>query len=197
LSRPLDQLSPDELGRRFPVILSEYDPAWPARYSDEKACIERTLGSYIIRGISHIGSTSVPGLVAKPTIDILLEVREDADRDWLVRCFAAMEYGYIPQPNKPPPHLFFMKGYTQEGFRGQVFHVHVRYRGDWDERYFRDYLIRHPDTAWEYGELKRQLKKQCEFDRDAYTERKGEFVHSVVKEARKERGVLKRPGIWK
>lgn len=187
----MDLLSYGDLMQLFPVILSEYDPAWPARFTDEKARIQRILGSRVVRRISHIGSTAAPGLVAKPTIDILLEVREDTDNDTLVRYFERMGYGYIPQPQKPPPGMFFMKGYTPDGFSGQVFHVHVRYPGDWNEPYFRDYLNRHPDTAWQYAALKRRLKKEFEFDRDTYTDRKGEFVRSVVKLARKERGIMK------
>jgi GrpB-like predicted nucleotidyltransferase (UPF0157 family) len=193
MAKPLDQLKPEELRRLFPVILSEYNRGWPDQFAAEKARIECTLGSYMVRRISHIGSTAVPGLVAKPTIDILLEVQETVDRDRLVRWFAAMGYGYIPQPQKPPPGMFFMKGYTQDGFRGQAFHVHVRFSSDWNELYFRDYLIRHPDTAWRYVALKRRLKEEFEFDRDAYTDRKGEFVRSVVKRARRERGMMKTP----
>jgi GrpB-like predicted nucleotidyltransferase (UPF0157 family) len=76
---------------------------------------------------------------------------------------------YNRQPGNPPPHMMFMKGYTPEGFKGQAFHVHVRYGGDWNELYFRDYLEEHPDVAAKYEALKMQLKGKYEFDRDAYT----------------------------
>jgi GrpB-like predicted nucleotidyltransferase (UPF0157 family) len=80
----------------------------------------------------------------------------------------------------------FMKGYTPRGFEGQVFHVHVRFSGDWDELHFRDYLIRHPETAAEYGKLKRLIMKKFEFDRDGYTEAKGGFIRHVTALARQE-----------
>ncbi|MFX4261478.1 GrpB family protein [Pelotomaculum propionicicum] len=80
----------------------------------------------------------------------------------------------------------FMKGYTPEGFKGQVYHVHVRYSGDWDELYFRDYLISHPDVADEYGKLKLELKNRFEFDRDAYTDAKTDFIKKATRLAKEE-----------
>lgn len=66
--------------------------------------------------------------------------------------------------------MMFMKGYTPNGFKGQSFHIHVCYKGDWDELYFRDYLLRHSDIAKEYGSLKYKLMKKYKNDREAYTE---------------------------
>lgn len=76
--------------------------------------------------------------------------------------------------------MMFLKGYTPEGFKGQAYHVHVRYRGDGDELYFRDYLLAHPETAKEYGELKLKLKKQYEHDRDGYTDAKTDFIQRII-----------------
>ena len=70
--RPLNELSLSELGALFPIALSAYDPAWQARYAAEAALITEALGAGTVDRISHIGSTAVPGLLAKPTIDILL-----------------------------------------------------------------------------------------------------------------------------
>jgi GrpB-like predicted nucleotidyltransferase (UPF0157 family) len=88
-------------------------------------------------------------------------------------------YLFIERPDKPPPHMMFVKGYTPEGFKGQAFHVHVRYTGDWDEIRFRDYLIGNPSMAEAYTELKKQLAQQFPNDRDAYTEAKTEFIEKV------------------
>jgi len=82
----------------------------------------------------------------------------------------------------------FMKGYTPYGFEDHVFHIHVRYSGDWDELYFRDYLLEHPGVAEEYGILKLKLKDKFEHDRDAYTDAKTEFISEVTRLARKEFG---------
>lgn len=76
--------------------------------------------------------------------------------------------------------MMFMKGYTPEGFKGQAYHLHVRYTGDWGELYFRDYLIAHPETAKEYGELKLLLMQQYKHNRDVYTEAKGDFIRKIT-----------------
>ena len=70
----------------------------------------------------------------------------------------------------------FNKGYTENGFAEKVFHLHLRYIGDNDEIYFRDYLITHPDIAKEYETLKLKLWKRFEHNRDGYTESKSEFI---------------------
>ncbi|WP_301677937.1 GrpB family protein [Methanoculleus methanifontis] len=186
--KPLNEMSLEELGRLFPIILSEYNPDWPAIYASEKELIEHAVGKDHIKRISHYGSTSIPGIIAKPTIDILLEVSDDCDNEELIRNLVDIGYLYNPQPRDPPPHMMLMKGYTPEGFVGQTYHIHVRYGGDWDELYFRDYLILHPDVAEEYSKLKRRLKEEYQFDREAYTQGKAAFIQSVVKEARNEPG---------
>ena len=80
------------------------------------------------------------------------------------------------------------KGYTKEGFADKVYHIHLRYAGDNDELYFRDYLNEHPDIAKGYETLKLQLWKQHEHNRDAYTDAKSDFVRKWTAEARKEYG---------
>jgi GrpB-like predicted nucleotidyltransferase (UPF0157 family) len=80
--------------------------------------------------------------------------------------------------------MMFLKGYTPEGFRGQAYHLHVRYPGDWNELYFRDYLRDHPDAATEYAELKRGLKERFEHDRDGYTNAKTEWIEQHTRLAR-------------
>ena len=75
-----------------------------------------------------------------------------------------------------PVKLSFNKGYTPQGFADRVYHLHVRYFGNWSELYFRDFLIAHSDVAREYERLKLKLWKQYEHDRDGYTEAKTDFV---------------------
>ena len=78
------------------------------------------------------------------------------------------------------------KGYTKNGFADKVYHIHLRYAGDNDELYFRDYLNDHPEVAKEYEILKLQLWKQYEHNRDAYTNAKTDFISRWTAEARKE-----------
>jgi GrpB-like predicted nucleotidyltransferase (UPF0157 family) len=186
MSKPLSEMTNEELWKLFPIMLSEHMPVWKERYEAEKELIAIAIGSANIVRMNHYGSTSVPGLTAKPTIDILMEIAEAAGLDMMKQGMLSIGYLYSPQPKDPPPGMMFMKGYTPRGFEGQVFHVHVRYGGDWDELYFRDYLIRHPEAAYEYGELKKQLLIKYEFDRDGYTEAKGDFIQRITKLARQE-----------
>ncbi len=186
MSKLLSEMNSKELGKLFPIIISEYNPQWPRLYLIEKDIIEKAVGILNIIRISHFGSTSVPNLHAKPTIDILLEVYENTDSEKLVHNLEGIGYIYSPQPNNPAPHMMFMKGYKTNGFKGQAYHVHVRYPGDWDELYFRDYLIAHPDTAQKYQQLKLRLKERFEFDRDGYTSAKGDFIKEITKKARNE-----------
>lgn len=178
----------EELWALFPIILSEYRAEWAKFYEQEKDTIISALGTNNMYRINHIGSTSVPGLIAKPTIDILLEIPTDADIPSLTAALISAGYICNTQPNNPAPHLMFMKGYTPQGFRGQAVHLHVRFPGDWDELYFRDYLRSHPETAKSYGKLKQNLQLRYEHDRDAYTEAKTDFIHEATRLARKEMG---------
>lgn len=183
--------SEDEHRKRvYPVLVRPYNPAWPAWYAVEKANLERLIGLADIRRISHIGSTAVPGLAAKPTIDMLLEINPDTDIDKLIAHFPAPPYICLDEAAltlpTPAPHLMFLKGYLPDGFADKVYHIHVRYPGDWDELIFRDYLIAHPETAAEYATLKMTLLQRFEHDRDEYTQAKTAFVRAVTMQARQQ-----------
>lgn len=188
MNNPLQKMTNEELWALFPIILSEHRAEWTKFYEQEKDTIISALGTKNISRINHIGSTSVPGLIAKPTIDILLEIPTDADIPSLTAALISAGYICNTQPNNPAPHLMFMKGYTPQGFRGQAVHLHVRFPGNWDELYFRDYLRSHPETAKSYGKLKQNLQLRYEHDRDAYTEAKTDFIQEATRLARKEMG---------
>ena len=80
--------------------------------------------------------------------------------------------------------MSFNKGYTENGFEEKIFHLHVRYAGDNDELYFRDYLREHPPLAKQYEELKLSLRKKFEHNRDAYTESKTKFISTYTQLAK-------------
>jgi GrpB-like predicted nucleotidyltransferase (UPF0157 family) len=117
----------------------------------------------------------------------LLEISETADQHELENRLIHLNYRSISKPDNPPPHLMFVKGYTDSGFRGQAYHLHVRYYGDWDEPFFRDYLILHPAIAHEYEILKLHLVALYKNDRDAYTYGKTDFIKRITKLAREEK----------
>ena len=193
MTKELSELTNEALWALFPIILVPHDPVWTERHAQERERIISVVRPENIVRISHIGSTAVPGLIAKPTIDILLEITEGCDTERLKDALTADGYIFSPQPKNPPPHMMFMKGYTPRGFEGQAVHLHARYSGDWDELYFRDYLITHPEAAQAYGRLKERMRVQHELDRDAYTEAKTEFVQQYTALARSEFGEKHNP----
>lgn len=186
MNKKLEQMTNAELWDLFPIILSEHKPEWKENYNNEKNILEQAIGINNIVRMNHFGSTAVPGLIAKPTIDILIEIKEETIIDELIANLKAIGYIYSEQPENPVPHMMFMKGYTSRGFEGQAFHIHIRYKGDWDELYFRDYLINHPGIADEYGRLKTELQKKYEHDRDGYTKAKSGFIKRITQIARTE-----------
>jgi GrpB-like predicted nucleotidyltransferase (UPF0157 family)/N-acetylglutamate synthase-like GNAT family acetyltransferase len=188
---PATETDEERRARIYPIILSEYNPAWLEWYTEEKSNLERLIGVENICRISHIGSTAVPGLTAKPTVDIILEVNETADLDKLTAALSPPEYICLSGTGltipTPSPHIRFIKGYLSDGFAEKVYHIHVVYPNDndtQDKLLFRDYLIDHPEAVAEYAELKRKLFKDYEHNRDGYTEAKGAFIKEIIGKAR-------------
>ncbi len=182
----LHELSIDELGNLFPIYLVEHQDNWNSLYLSEKKILRKIIGKNNIIRISHIGSTAVPGIISKPTIDILLEITGETDLDNLINNMKDEGYNYTAQPENPEPHMMFTKGYTIDGFKGQAFHVHVRYEGDWDEIYFCEYLKVNHNLAKEYESLKIELSRLYKNNRELYTSGKSEFIKKAVMTARKE-----------
>lgn len=157
------------------------DPVWPARYAEEAAAIRRALGpDGPTLQYEHIGSTAVPGLAAKPIIDLLLI---PADGEWpaarLRATLAQLDYVHW-EDNPDPRHLFFVKGMPPFGER-RTHHVHVRPRADAAPILtFRDRLRARPELAQAYERLKRTLAARHPDDREAYTRGKDAFVSAVV-----------------
>ncbi|HCS74324.1 MAG TPA: hypothetical protein DIW17_10670 [Clostridiales bacterium] len=183
LSAPKQETDEERQARIYPIILSEYNPAWPEWFAEEKANLERLIGKDNIARISHFGSTSVPGLLAKPTVDILLEIKENTDIEKLIASLTDNEYICLRQQTiETLDCIMFLKGYLPDGFAEKVYHIHVVRSGDWNERlFFRNYLISHPEAAAEYAELKRSLLGDFEHNRDGYTVAKGEFIRRITK----------------
>ncbi len=112
MNKTLEHMSRQELGRLFPIIVEPYNPQWPALFEQEKGFLETAIGADTIVRLNHIGSTAVPGLDAKPTIDMLLEIKADTDLHRFIQSVCAAGYLVSAQPEKPAPHLMFLKGYT-------------------------------------------------------------------------------------
>lgn len=182
MSPSLEEMSLEELWQLFPIFLREHQDEWKGWYAEERLRLLSFLPANQLVRISHIGSTSLETIWAKPIVDILLEIPKETDmaviRDLL------LQNGYLLM-SESQGRMSFNKGYTPSGFAERVFHLHLRYEGDHDELYFRDYLQEHPAVAKDYEQLKLSLWKQYEHNRDAYTDSKTDFIKKYTKEAKR------------
>jgi len=167
----------------LPDLVVHYDPEWPARFDREAERLHDVLGSVVVE-IEHIGSTAVPGIAAKPTIDIAVGVR--ALEEIELEQIAAMEndgYVYRGEAGVPGRH-YFRKGASFP----RDYHVSVvEWQGElWcDYLLVRDYLRAHPEEAAAYVEAKRAAERSIEApDPISYWEHKREFVDALLVRAR-------------
>lgn len=186
MGKELSEMTLEELWELFPIILKEHNADYKDWYEIEKQKLLSCLDRKTIMRINHIGSTAVEGLVAKPTVDILLEIDNESNIEQLTKDLLHNGWLLMSSTNSPYMHRVFNKGYTKEGFAEKVYHLHVRYYGNWNELYFRDYLINHEEVAKEYGKLKLKLIEKYEHDRDGYTDAKSYFVSKYTEKAKEE-----------
>lgn len=161
-----------------PVRIVDYDPSWPAGFEAECEALAPVFAGAEVT-IEHIGSTAVPGLAAKPILDILIGAASLEVFEARVPDLAELGYGYVPEFEATLP----MRRYFQKpAASGQTHHLHcVEKGGDFwrDDLLFRDFLRAHPETAAEYAELKRDLARKYGQDREGYTDAKTAFIESV------------------
>jgi GrpB-like predicted nucleotidyltransferase (UPF0157 family) len=158
-------------GKRV-IEVVDYDPHWALAFDDESRALTAVFGEEVV-SIHHIGSTAVPGLKAKPVIDILFEVR---DVEVLDAYDAAMvNLRYTPRGEFGiPGRRFYLKG-----LHDRTHHVHAFTHGSADvvrHLAFRDYLIAHPGVAAEYAALKTRVAAACNNNSDRYCDGKHDFV---------------------
>jgi GrpB-like predicted nucleotidyltransferase (UPF0157 family) len=165
------------------VVVEAYDPAWPARFASEKRAIRAAVDPAIRLVVEHFGSTAVPGLPAKPIVDILIGA-ERAHWPAIVEALKGM--GYVHWEDNPEPDReFLVKGMPPFG-AGRTHHAHIGEVGGplWEKLLFRDYLIAHPAEQAAYAALKMRLAAEHRQDREAYTSGKDGFVAEVMERAR-------------
>lgn len=194
--KPANETLEQKIARvlRDEVALAPYDPAWPESFAREKAHLFACLPRELVRRIEHFGSTAVPGLSAKPVVDVLVEVTDlEATRERIAPLLEAQGYDYFwrsaHDDDTEPYYAWFIKRDPASGARTHHLHmVEASFRDHWDRLLFRDYLIARPELAREYEELKRRLAAEAAHDRVAYTRGKGEFVLRVTEQARRHFG---------
>lgn len=166
--------------KRGTVKLLPYHKNWAQEFEKERQRLENALGEQVV-DIQHIGSTSVPGLVAKPIIDISIGVRKLSDVPKLKKIFSRLGYGFYKKFSR---QALFAKGPEER----RTHYVHVmRYKGaKWTtDILFRNFLRAHPQRANQYALLKKKLARKYPLDREKYTDGKNIFIKTTLRMARR------------
>jgi len=169
------------------VALSAYDPEWPRLFAAEAQHLRACLPDGLIGRIEHFGSTAVPGLAAKPIVDMLIEVPSllEVHRS-IAPELQRQGYEYFWRPSWrdgiTPEYTWFIK---RNRLGQRTHHLHMLERGspDWERLMFRDYLILHPEIAREYEALKCRIAAQSPNDRIAYAKEKTRFITEITRDA--------------
>jgi len=169
------------------IEIVDYDPRWPTMFAEEASLLRQALDADLLIGVEHFGSTAIPGMAAKPIVDILIAVRSLAEARANV-IEPLQRLGYVFWADNPKTdRMFFVKGMPPYGAR-RTHHVHITEpTGEqWLNLAFRDYLRAHPDEAQRYDHLKRHLAVVHHADREAYTDAKSVFVEEILTKAGRE-----------
>ncbi|MDA5181171.1 GrpB family protein [Klebsiella pneumoniae] len=161
------------------LTVVDYDEMWPTLFENERTLLQMTLGKVISR-VHHIGSTSVPGLSAKPVIDILIEVANLEELDSLNQAMEGVGYT-VRGENGILNRRYFTKGGNQRSH-----HIHAFTTGDAQiikHLAFRDYLIKHNDVAIQYALMKKSAMLLCENDSHRYSIYKSDFIQKHLRMA--------------
>ncbi len=180
MKKELKDMTLEELWELFPIELVPHNENWKVLAEDEIGILFALLSDFSPR-ISHIGSTAIPGIYAKPIVDILVEMPEGFDWNEARRILESS--GYICM-SASDSRMSFNKGYTPDGYAEKVFHIHLHPYGDNDEIFFRDYLTAHLEVAKQYESLKLSLLAEYRNNRDGYTEAKTQFVKDIISKRR-------------
>lgn len=166
-----------------------YRPEWPELFARESKILADVFAG-TGAAIEHVGSTSVPGLGAKPVIDIMIGVDSLVRAEARVPALAGAGYEYVPEYQAQlPDRRYFRKPFQ----RPRTHHLHIVVLGTpfWQEHIlFRDYLRDHPDVACQYFELKQTLAAECAINGTDYTESKSPFIAQVLARARAARSMI-------
>ena len=169
--------------KRGIVKLIEYDPNWEKEYEIEKTFLKKILSNYIIE-IHHVGSTSIPGMMAKPIVDILVVVNSLDLMPEIEEILTKYDY-HKGGRDDIADKVFFAKGPDEA--RSHYLHFTTLYSDTYySQLYFKRYLINHPDYFKKYFNLKKKLATKYADNRDKYTESKSGFINEVIELAKKE-----------
>jgi GrpB-like predicted nucleotidyltransferase (UPF0157 family) len=164
------------------IVIADYSPAWPAMFEEERARILDVAGDHI-DDIQHVGSTSVPGLGAKPIIDIMIGLRDLSYVEQFVQPLRQLGYGYLGEHGIPERHFFRKPDNGSWITRTHQIHMIVMGSDFWCRHLlFRDYLRLHPEDARRYYSLKKELAQQFGATEN-YTDAKTSFIEGIIAKA--------------
>lgn len=162
------------------IELVDYDPAWTDMFEEEKSHLLACLPDGLVTRIEHYGSTSIPGMTAKPVVDMLVEVASNEQaNEYVPVILEPLGYDYFWRPHEDGHYPWLIK---RDAAGRRTHHIHMAEAGAqlWEGLDFRDYLLAHPEAAEEYRHLKLDLQRRFSDDRIAYTEGKTEFIRNIL-----------------
>ncbi len=167
------------------ISIAQYDAAWPRLFDEERARLRALFGADLIGRIEHFGSTAVPGLGAKPIVDMLIEVFSlERARAEIAPVLEARGYDYFWRPTHGDDGEPFYAWFIRRDAGGRrTHHLHMvepTFAEHWERLHFRDYLIANPEAARRYERLKRDLAAAHPTDRAAYSAAKTDFIRAAM-----------------
>lgn len=165
------------------VRLDKHNPEWEILFRKEKKILLENFPNLILE-VSHGGSTAIPGIVAKPIIDIFIAIKSLEDAETIKNELEKLGYEYRGS-RSVPERILYVKGNPEL----RTHHLHfVEVNSDeWKNHILiRDYFLKHPDEANKYGKLKEKLAQKYPNNRESYTHAKDEFIKSIIEKAKKE-----------
>lgn len=168
--------------RRDPIHIVAYDPQWPVAFEAQRSRVEAALRPWLVGPVEHIGSTSVPGLAAKPIIDMLARI-PDYRTGEIVAAMSGIGWVHAPEPGDEPSRKWSFC-FPDIGRRSHHLHVYESASETWRSLpAFRDYLREHPEDAAEYARIKRALAATDALDRPRYRAGKAPFIEQLLRQS--------------
>jgi GrpB-like predicted nucleotidyltransferase (UPF0157 family) len=165
--------------RRDPIHIVAYDPNWPAAFEEQRSRVESALRPWLVGPVEHVGSTSVPGLAAKPIVDMLARI-PDYHTGGIVEAMSGIGWTHAPEPSDGPARKWSFC-FPDVGWRTHHLHVFEAVPENWRSLLtFRDHLRTHPGDAVEYGRIKKALAAADAHDRPRYRSGKAPFIEGLL-----------------
>jgi GrpB-like predicted nucleotidyltransferase (UPF0157 family) len=172
-------VSPDDQQRRDPIKIVPYDSDWPTAFEQQRPRVESALRPWLIGPVEHIGSTSVPGLAAKPIIDMLARIPDHAAGD-ITDAMSGIGWAHAPEPGDDEARKWSFC-FPDIAWRTHHLHIFESHSERWPLLLtFRDYLRNHPADAAEYGRIKKALATADAQDRPRYRAGKAPFIEELL-----------------